>query len=131
MMDRWYDQKEESILIAEDSPVQQLFFQRQLNKLGYFNLTVVVNGYEALQKAKINRFSIIFMDCEMPILDGFDATKEIRAYEAGLGRYTPIIAISGHDLEQSRKCIELGMDDCLIKPIRTEDLQAILVKHLA
>ncbi|KAB2954155.1 response regulator [Heliorestis acidaminivorans] len=125
-------ENKQAILLAEDSSVQQLVIVRQLKKLGYTNLTTVSNGQEAMAMVKAYEYALILMDCEMPILDGFEATLLIRDYEFKLGRHTPIIAVSGHSFDNNaQRYLEKGMDDCLIKPIKIEELKILLEKYLS
>ncbi len=126
------DNKEERsaplILLAEDNPVNQKVTSVQLSKLG-FSYVLVANGQEAIEACKSNRFNAILMDCQMPELDGLQATKEIRKAETLTGAHVPIIGLTAHAMGGDReKCIAAGMDDYLSKPVSMEKLQMMLLK---
>ena len=113
------------ILIAEDNPVNQRVALYQLQKLGFL-AEVVDNGRQALDAMRKAPFDVIFMDCQMPELDGYAATRELRAIEEGK-RHTWIVAMTANSLQGDReKCMAAGMDDYVSKPVKTEDLQAAL-----
>jgi len=110
------------ILLAEDNLVNQRVAQAVLKKLG-LRAELAVNGVEACAAAAARTFDLIFMDCQMPEMDGFEATARIRALEAGTGRHLPIIAMTAHAMVEDRdRCLAAGMDDYLTKPIRREIL---------
>jgi two-component system, sensor histidine kinase and response regulator len=112
------------LLLAEDNPVNQKVTQLQLKKLGG-QADIAANGLEVLSLLKLKRYDLILMDCQMPELDGFDATRRIRA-NAGLAS-TRIIALTANALQGDReRCLAAGMDDYLSKPIRFEALKEIL-----
>jgi CheY-like chemotaxis protein len=120
------------ILLAEDNPVNQVVAVGQLRKLG-FDADVVSNGLAALNALKLIPYEIIFMDCQMPEMDGYDAARAIRAQEQssdhGADSRSPvrIIALTANAMEGDReKCLAAGMDDYLTKPIRLEALKAVL-----
>lgn len=117
------------ILIAEDNAVNQKVIRRQVEKLGY-RADLVGNGMEALEALSRISYDLVLMDCQMPVLDGYDATKLIRAQEDKQARL-PIIALTANALEAERdKCLIAGMDDFLTKPTRLEDLEATLAQWL-
>ncbi|MCC7141635.1 MAG: response regulator [Candidatus Eisenbacteria bacterium] len=117
------------VLVAEDNPVNQKVTQSQIERLGY-RVDVVANGLEVVEALGRIRYDIILMDCRMPDMDGFEATRAIRRSE-GAGRHVPIIALTASTLPQElHRCSDAGMDDYLIKPAKLEDLQRALTRHL-
>ena len=119
------------ILVAEDHHVNQKVAQLALRRMG-FAITVVANGRDALQTARAGEHDVIFMDCQMPEMDGFVATRAIREHEAATGaRRTPIIAMTAGAVQADRdNCLAAGMDDYLAKPVRWETIPALLRRHL-
>lgn len=110
------------ILLAEDNPANQAVAKKQFKILG-LDLDVVENGHEVLDAIENCSYSLVLMDCQMPMLDGLEATRIIR--EKG---YTssdlPIIALTAHAFEEDReRCLDAGMDDFLSKPVMLDDLQ--------
>lgn len=120
-----------SILLAEDNAVNQAVAVGMLETLG-ITVSLARNGVEAVEYAKQSEFDAILMDCQMPRLDGFAATEEIRQREAERGiQPTPIIAITANAMAgDMEKCLAAGMDDYLRKPYKGEQLYAILAKVL-
>lgn len=115
------------ILVVEDNPVNQKVEVLQLEKLG-FSPDVVSSGQEALLLLEKNTYDLVLMDCQMPEMDGYEATAEIRKKEAGL-RHTPIVAITAHAMQGDyEKCMQAGMDDYIPKPIKLEALSKLLEK---
>jgi CheY-like chemotaxis protein len=101
---------------------------RILERLGA-TVDVAKNGVEALNAATRQRFDLILMDCQMPEMDGFQATGAIRASEAAGGRRTPIIALTANAMQGDReRCVDAGMDDYLPKPVRSDELSLMLEK---
>ncbi|MBI3817702.1 MAG: response regulator [Planctomycetes bacterium] len=118
------------ILLAEDNHVNQKVASRSLERFG-LRAEIVKNGIEAVDAAKRTRFDIIFMDCQMPEMDGFEATREIRKLDESSGAHTLIIALTANALAEDRsRCIEAGMDDYLSKPFRLDNLELLLKKYL-
>jgi len=118
------------ILIVEDNLVNQKVAIRMLEKLGY-RCDVSSNGKEALKALDMIPYDIVFMDCQMPEMDGYEATREIRRIQGAL-KHTPIVAMTAEALEGDReKCINAGMDDYLPKPIQINSLKMVLEKYLS
>ena len=117
------------ILAVEDNSINQRLIGLQLKKLGY-TFETVANGREALQALTTSRFDLVLMDGQMPIMDGYQATREIRKTESALRRNI-IVAMTANALESDRdKCLAAGMDDYIAKPIETRELKKILAKWL-
>jgi two-component system, sensor histidine kinase len=118
-------------LIAEDNAINRLVLVQMLQRL---NLVVDESGdgAEALQHWRSREYDVILMDCQMPGLDGYDATRAIRLEENSRNRrHTPIVAVTANALSGDReRCIEAGMDDYLAKPFRIEELFTVLARYL-
>jgi PAS domain S-box-containing protein len=119
-------------LVVEDNFVNQKVAQRQLEKLGH-KVEVANNGARALEMLALQKYDVIIMDCQMPVLDGYDATRQIRAGRVpNLDRRVPIIALTAYAMESDRqKCLAAGMDEFVSKPIRYEELKAAIERVLA
>lgn len=116
-----------SILVVDDNAVNQELVQMQLAKLGYTSVHSVYNGLEAVAAASVHDYSLILMDCYMPVMDGFAAVKEIRRIEKSKGYYTPIIALTSHaEPYYIEECKAIGMDDAVIKPVSLAQLSTIV-----
>ncbi len=119
------------ILIAEDNKVNQQVVVGRLSKLG-IECYIVENGVEAIAILTKEKFDLIFMDCQMPIMDGYAATKEIVSLgKAGVIQIIPIIAMTANAMKGDKeKCLEAGMNDYLSKPFSRENLHEVLSKWL-
>jgi CheY-like chemotaxis protein len=113
------------ILLAEDHPVGQRVATAMLENLG-FRVDVVADGAEAVRAATVARYDAVLMDCQLPVLDGFEATAAIRQLQATTRR-TPIIAVTASDGRTGfEQCLTAGMDDFLTKPLSLQTLAAVL-----
>jgi len=113
------------VLIAEDNLINQKVLSNLLSKLGY-RVDVAGDGREAVEKWSANHYAIIFMDCQMPEMDGYEATRVIRAGEAGRC-HVPIIAVTANAMVGDReKCLACGMDEFVAKPIKKGVLVAAI-----
>jgi CheY-like chemotaxis protein len=111
------------VLVAEDNPVNQVVATKILEKLGIAS-RLATNGEEAIAIAQEGGFDLILMDCQMPVVDGFAATRAIRSAEAA-GTRIPIIALTANAMQGDReRCLEAGMDDYLSKPLDPRLLRA-------
>ena len=118
------------VLIVEDNLVNQRVAVRLVEKMGY-RAAVVSNGMEAIQAFQRQHYDLILMDCQMPELDGFTATAEIRRLETP-GSRIPIVAMTANAMRGDReKCIACGMDDYISKPVGYEDLRVLITRWLA
>ena len=111
------------ILLAEDNSVNQLVAKALLEKMGY-SVLPVANGQEAIQQLELADFDLILMDCQMPVMDGFEATRAIRKLKIARKRSIPIVALTANAMKKDEeRCLQAGMNDYLSKPIRKEALQ--------
>ena len=113
------------VLVAEDNEVNQKVVSRMLERLGH-HVEVAVNGREAFERARAGTFDIVLMDCQMPEMDGWEATARIRAAFAGRRRI-PILALTANASDADRqRCLDAGMDAHLSKPLKLERLAEAL-----
>lgn len=111
------------ILVVEDDEVNREVTCGQLKRIG-IQPDLAGNGAEALQRLSNNRYDLVFMDCQMPVMDGWTASRRFRASEDSLQEHTPIVALTAYALKGDReRCLEAGMDDYLAKPVRREILK--------
>lgn len=114
-------------LLVDDYHVNRIFAEKLLRKFGFVHIDIAEDGAQAIMKYKTNQYDIIFMDCQMPELDGYQATEKIRALEDCTPLHTPIVAMTANAMMGDReKCLKSGMDDYISKPLRAEHLRTIL-----
>lgn len=116
------------LLVVEDNPVNHLFLVRLLEKFGFHKISVAENGEEALKEMTRQPFDVIFMDCQMPVKDGYETTREIRRIEQEKGSL-PVLIIAmtaGTLTEERQRCRQAGMDEYMSKPIEPEALRAFM-----
>jgi CheY-like chemotaxis protein len=117
------------VLVAEDNPINQRVAGILLSKLGY-TPDLAGDGRQALEKLQQQDYDIVLMDCQMPVMDGFEAAAAIRALPSGRARI-PIIAVTANVLAgQREKCLEAGMNDYIPKPINRDVLENAIQKYL-
>lgn len=118
------------VLLVEDNQVNQMVASKMLSKFGAI-VEVAGNGEEAISKYEANRYDIIFMDVQMPIMDGLTATRKIREIESEIGFRIPIIAMTANALDGDREmCVDAGMDDYICKPINIDDISRVLEQYV-
>jgi len=119
------------VLVAEDNPVNQLVATRLLERLGC-SVELVANGAEAVESVKLIAYSLVFMDCQMPELDGYEATRRIRQLESTrMIQRVPIVAMTANVMPGVvDQCKEAGMDDYIAKPIARESLATVLTRWI-
>ncbi|PCI36720.1 MAG: hypothetical protein COB53_08625 [Elusimicrobia bacterium] len=117
------------LLVAEDNPVNQKVLLSMLEKIG-FDADLVSDGKAALAAVESGGYDLVFMDCQMPVLDGYESARRIRLLSSGAAR-VPIIGITAHVLKGDReKALQAGMNDYLAKPIELEQLQDVISKWI-
>jgi signal transduction histidine kinase/CheY-like chemotaxis protein len=116
-------------LLVEDNEVNQLVQSKQLESLG-FAVTIAANGLEGVERASQVPFNVIFMDCQMPVMDGFEATRVLRQRDLPGSRQLIIAVTANVHSDDQDKCKAVGMDGFIAKPLRMNALKAALEKHL-
>jgi signal transduction histidine kinase/CheY-like chemotaxis protein len=117
------------VLLVDDTQVNRRLASKMLEKLGV-TVDVAANGLEAVAKAEAQRYALILMDCQMPEMDGYEATQRIRERE-GEQRHTPIVAMTASAMPEDRKrCLDAGMDDYISKPVRQDTLRSAVSRWL-
>jgi CheY-like chemotaxis protein len=126
------DKRKIRILVAEDNPVNQKVAQAMLKKMGLW-ADVVADGQEAVNALQIIPYDLVLIDCQMPVMDGFEATRYIRQQGSkALNPCIPIIAMTALVMQGDReKCIQAGMNDFIAKPVQKRELTEMLARWLA
>ena len=119
------------ILLVEDHPTNQLLMERLLKKLGYHQIDFAENGKDALELYEQQTYDMILMDCQMPIMDGYEATSWIRKLEEGTDTRIPIIAMTANAMVGDKeRCLKAGMDDYISKPVDVEKFKVTLAEWI-
>jgi CheY-like chemotaxis protein len=115
------------VLVVEDNLVNLQVCERILKNLGC-DVERALNGLEALERLAVRTYDLVFMDCNMPVMDGYDATRRLRSQEAA-GARTPVVALTANAMQDDlERCLAAGMDDCLGKPIDRERIAEVLAR---
>ena len=118
------------VLIVEDNVTNQMLARRMIEKLGH-RVEMVGNGQEALEALARASYDLVLMDCQMPVMDGYETTIALRKREQSTGRHLPVIAMTANAVEGDReRCVAAGMDDYVAKPVRFGDLAALVERWL-
>jgi len=118
------------ILLVEDNATNQKIASIMLSKIGC-EITIAANGQEAVDFFTEHQYDLVFMDCQMPVMDGFAATDAMRELEKTRDGHTPIIALTANAMQGDvEKCRAAGMDDYMSKPVKIQDFRQILSKWL-
>ncbi len=119
-----------TLLLVEDNPINQQVAGAMLAKLG-LEMSLANNGREAVNMVRAHKFDLVLMDCQMPVMDGYEATAAIRQMETGRDKRLPIIALTANSMQgDEQKCLDAGMDGFLAKPFTLTQLQVLLARWL-
>jgi CheY-like chemotaxis protein len=115
------------VLVVEDNLINQKVAEQLIKRMGY-EVDVVGDGAQAVARMAEQRYGLVLMDCQMPVMDGYEATAQIRQSERdGDGRRTPIVALTAHAMSGNReRCLEIGMDDFVTKPVTRDVLERVI-----
>jgi signal transduction histidine kinase/CheY-like chemotaxis protein len=117
------------VLVVDDNEINRFVAAEMLEQMGY-GVVVAKNGAEAVELVDRGEFSVVLMDCQMPVMDGYAATREIRRKEEGRARHQPIVALTAHALPDEReKVLAAGMDDYISKPVRPSSLDRMIRRY--
>lgn len=118
-------------LVVDDIAANRIVASKLMERMG-FEVDTAANGSEAVEALRQQTYSLVLMDCLMPVMDGYEAARMIREYEDAIGRRTPIVAVSANALAQDRdRCFESGMDDFVAKPLRGAVLETVISRWCA
>lgn len=128
-----YEPGQGHVLLVEDNAINAMVAEAALRQIGVTAVQIVGDGSKALDWLARHQTDLILMDCQLPVMDGFEAARRIREQESQLGRPpVPIVALTANVFPTERqRCIDAGMSDYLGKPFRREELQAMLARHMA
>jgi signal transduction histidine kinase/CheY-like chemotaxis protein/HPt (histidine-containing phosphotransfer) domain-containing protein len=119
-----------NVLLVEDNPINQGVAKAMLRKLG-LTMGLAMNGVEAVDQFRKHRFDLVLMDCQMPVMDGYEATARIRQLPGGSAAELPIIALTANAMQgDEQRCLDAGMDAFLAKPYALAELRAVLARWL-
>jgi CheY-like chemotaxis protein len=120
------NQPQNRVLLAEDNIFNQKVAVAMLKKFG-LSADVASNGEQVLDQLSQTNYGLILMDCDMPKMDGYEATLKIREQEKNNGQHIPIVAMTAHESQEAReKCAQVGMDHYISKPFKVQELQTVL-----
>jgi CheY-like chemotaxis protein len=123
------DSAASKILLVDDDDLSRRMMALLMSEKGY-NYDIASNGLEAVDAVKSQSYAVVLMDLQMPMMDGFEAARSIRSWEAGK-QHTPIIALTAMLFDgEIRKCLSAGMDDCISKPFNTESLFLLIESYV-
>ncbi len=123
--------KSVKVLAVDDHPINMKFIVKLLTKMGFSHIDTAESGAEALKQLEQSDYGVVFMDCQMPDLDGYEATQIIRKNEAGTDKHQLVIAMTANAMVGDKeKCLKAGMDDYISKPVKTDRLSRLLQKWL-
>lgn len=115
------------ILAAEDHSLNQIFLRKLLARMGIGGVDIVDNGAIVQETLEAGQYDLVLMDCHMPVMSGYEATRSIRAAEEGTSRHVPVVAMTADAMVGTReRCLESGMDDYISKPMNPDELKLIL-----
>ncbi len=119
------------LLIVEDNQTNQMVITEMLDRIGITDCDIAHNGAIAIEKAMSGSYDLILMDCQMPVVDGFEATQSIRNWETTTGRHTPIVGLSAYAFSDDRaRGLASGMDEYLIKPVLPDSLTNMIKRYI-